>query len=68
MLLLKVLQTQPQVKNMNIKYYDSYYTVTKNRDEKEIVNDEYENNAVECMIILKILLLLIIILEEKIIK
>ena len=43
-LLLKLLQTQPQVKNMNIKYYDLYYTVIIKRDEKAIVNDKYENN------------------------
>ena len=39
LLLMKFLQTKPQVKNMNINYYDLYYTVFKNRDEKEIVND-----------------------------
>ena len=26
----KFLQTKPQVKNINIKYYDLYYTVIKN--------------------------------------
>ena len=34
LLLMKFLQTQPQVKNMNINYYDLNYTVIKNRDEK----------------------------------
>ena len=29
---------------MNINYYDFYYTVKKNSDDKEIVNDENENN------------------------
>ena len=29
---------------MNIKYYSLYYTFIKNRDEKEIENDEYEND------------------------
>ena len=42
--LMNLLQTKPQVKNMNIEYYDLYYTVTKNKNDKEIVNDEYENN------------------------
>ena len=28
---------------MNNKYYDLYYTVTKNTDEKESLNIEYEN-------------------------
>ena len=43
-LLLNFLQTKPQVKNMIITYYDLYYTVIKTRDEKENVNDEYQNN------------------------
>ena len=29
---------------MNISYYDLYYTVIKNRDDKEIVNDENPND------------------------
>ena len=29
---------------MSIKYYDLFYTVIKNRDEKENVDDKYENN------------------------
>ena len=41
---MKFLQTKPKVKNMNINYYDSYYTVIKNRDDKEIVKEEYEDN------------------------
>ena len=40
---IKVLQTKPQVKNMDIHYYDLYYTNIKNRDEKEIVDNQYEN-------------------------
>ena len=44
LLLMKILRTKPQVKNMNIKYYDISYTVIKNRDDKDIVNDEYEND------------------------
>ena len=43
LLLTKFLQTKPQAKNMNIKYYDLYYTVIKNRDDKEIVENQYEN-------------------------
>ena len=38
--LMKFLLTKPQVKNMNINYYDLYCTVIENRDDKEIVNDE----------------------------
>ena len=43
LLLMKVLQTKPQKKIMNNIYYDLYYTVIKNRDDKQIVNDEYQN-------------------------
>ena len=28
---------------MKIKYYDLYYFVLKNRDEKKVEKDEYEN-------------------------
>ena len=41
---MQFLQTKPQVRNMNINYYDLYYTVIKTRDEKEIVGDKYEND------------------------
>ena len=44
LLLNKFLQTKPQAKNMNIKYYDLYYTVIKTRDEIEFVDNQYENN------------------------
>ena len=44
--LMKFLQTKGQVKNMNINYYDLYYTVIKNRKEKEIVDDQYENDII----------------------
>ena len=43
-LLTKILQTKPQVKNMNTNYYDLYYTVIKNRDQKEIDNDVDHKN------------------------
>ena len=45
-LLMKFLQTKPQVKNMNIIYCDLYYTVIKNRDEKEIVDNQYEKDYI----------------------
>ena len=41
---MKFLQTKPQVENMNINYHDLYYTVIKKRDQKKIVNDQYEDN------------------------
>ena len=44
--LMKFLQTKPEVKNMNINFYDLYYTVIKNRDEKEIVVNQYENDFI----------------------
>ena len=44
LLLMKFLQTKPQVKNMNINYYDLYYTVIKTRDENKDVDNQYEND------------------------
>ena len=43
LLLMISLQTKPQVKNMNIIYYDVYYTVIKARDDKEFIDDKIEN-------------------------
>ena len=40
LLLMKFLQTKPQVKNMNINFYDLYYTVIKSRKENEVVKIE----------------------------
>ena len=42
LLLMKFLQTKPQVKNMNINYHDLYYTVIKIRDEN--IDNQYEND------------------------
>ena len=39
---MNILQTKPQITNMNSNYYDLYHTVNKNRDEKEIVDNQYE--------------------------
>ena len=44
LLLMKFLQTKPKVKNMNIKYYDLYYTVIKTRDESRDIDNQYEND------------------------
>ena len=44
LLLMKFVQTKPQVKNMNIIFCVLYYTVIKNRDEKVIVDKQYEND------------------------
>ena len=43
-LLRKVLQIEHQVKNMNNIYYDLCYTVIKNRDDKEVVDDDDNTN------------------------
>ena len=40
LLLMKFLQTKPQVKNMNINYYDLYFTVIKTRDENRDIDNE----------------------------
>ena len=61
LLLMNFLQTKSQVKSMNIVFYDLYYTVIKNRVDKETVNDDYE----KIYIILMISLLLIFLLDEK---
>ena len=42
-LIMKFLQTKPQVKNMNINYYDLYHTVIKAGDENEDIDNLYEN-------------------------
>ena len=50
LLLMKFLQTEPQVKNMNITYYDVYYTVIKVRDENKDIDNQYEegdNNYID---------------------
>ena len=44
LLLLNFVQTKPQIKNMNIIYCDLCYTVIKSRDDKEIVDNQYEND------------------------
>ena len=40
---MKFVQTKPHIKNMNINFYDLYYSIIKNRDDKETVNDEHED-------------------------
>ena len=42
LLLMNFLQTKPQVKNMNIKYFDLYYTVIKTRNENKDKDSHYE--------------------------
>ena len=44
LLLMKFLQTNPQVRNMNINYYDLYNTVIKVRDENMDIYNQYEND------------------------
>ena len=51
LLLMKVLQTKPQVKIMNINDYNLYYTVIKNRDEKENNDNQYENDYINFTVI-----------------
>ena len=43
-LLMKFLQTKTQVKNMNINYYDLYYTIIKTTDENKDIDYLYEND------------------------
>ena len=46
LLLMKYLQTKPQVKNMNVNYYDLYYTLNKKRKEKDNVEEQYEKDYI----------------------
>ena len=48
LLLLKFLQTKPQIKIMNINYYDLSYTVIKVRDENKDVDNQYEDDENNC--------------------
>ena len=43
-LLMKFLQTKPQVKNMNNNFFDFYYTVIKVRGENLDIDNQYEND------------------------
>ena len=49
LLLMKFLQTKAQVKNMNINYFDLYYTVIRIRDENTDKDSQYENNENDCI-------------------
>ena len=44
LLLMKFLQTKPQIKNMNISYFDLYYTVIKTRKENKDIDNQYEDD------------------------
>ena len=44
LLLMKYLQTKPQVKKMNINYYDLYYTVIKVREENKDIDNQDQND------------------------
>ena len=40
---MNFLQTKTQVKNMNIKYFDLYYTIIKTRDENRDIDNQNQN-------------------------
>ena len=44
LLLMKFLQTKPEVKNFNINYYDLYNIVIKTRDENKDIDNQYDND------------------------
>ena len=44
LLVMKFLQTLPQINIMNTNYYDLYYTVIKIRDENKDIDNQYEND------------------------
>ena len=41
---MEFLQSEPDVKIMNINYTDLYYTVIKTRDENKNMDNQYEND------------------------
>ena len=51
LLLMKFLQTKSQVKNMNINYFDLYFTVIKVRDENKDIDNQYENDENDYIVI-----------------
>ena len=50
LLLMEILQTKPQVKNMNNNYYNLYYTVIRCRDESRDKDNQYENDESDYII------------------
>ena len=44
LLLMKLLQTKPQIKITNINYFDLYYTVIKTRNENRDIDNQYDND------------------------
>ena len=42
-LLMKILQTKPQIQNVNFNYDDLYYTIIKTRDENDSNESHYIN-------------------------
>ena len=43
-LLMKFLQTKPQVKDKNVNYFDLYYTVIKTRDKNKDIDIQFKND------------------------
>ena len=41
---MNFLQTKPEIKNMNINYFDLYHTVIEVRHENKDIDNQYENN------------------------
>ena len=44
LLLMKFLQTKPKVKNMNVNFFDLFYTIIKVRNENEDIDIRFEND------------------------
>ena len=47
LLVMKFLQTKPQITNMNINYYDPFYIVIKTRDENKKKVNQYEKDEID---------------------
>ena len=59
LLLMKFLQTKPQVKNMNSNYYDLYYTVIRTADENKDIDFQNENDGNDYIILMIFFLMII---------
>ena len=44
LLLMKCLQTKPEIKIINNIYFDLYYTVIKTRDKNKDIDNQYEDD------------------------
>ena len=44
---MKFLQTKPRIKNMNLSFYDLYYTFIKVRDENKDIDNQNDDDNID---------------------